>query len=91
MPPAFWASDDLQSNGCLAGGFRTKDFNDPAARESAHTQRVVERNRAGRDGRDGHDRFFRSKPHDGTFAKLLLNLAEGKSESAAAFFFVHAG
>ena len=82
--------DHLQRDRGFAGRFRAENFDDAAARKSAHAQRVVERNGAGRNRRHRHDGFLRPQPHNGAFAELLFNLAERESEGACAFFFVHA-
>ena len=80
----------LQRNRGFTGRFRAENFDDAAARKSSHAERVVERNGARRNRRHLHDGFLRSQPHDGAFAELFFDLAEGESEGACAFFFVHA-
>src|ERR1022692_822046 len=75
----------LQGNRSFAGRLRAEDFNDPPSRYSADAQRGIERNRARRDHRDGDDGFLRPQPHDGTFAKLLLNLLKCKINCLSTF------
>jgi hypothetical protein len=68
--------DDLEGDGGLAGGLRTEDLDDAAARNAAYTECGVKRDGAGGDDRDGDDGLLGAQPHDGAFAKLLFQCCE---------------
>ncbi len=68
--------DDVESQCGLARRFRPEDLDDPAARHAADTERRVEGERAGWNGRYLH-LLPGSKAHDGTLAELLVDLGEG--------------
>ena len=70
--------DHLQRDGGLAGRFRSEDLVDAAAREPAHAQRGVQRNRTRRNHRHRYDGFLRSQPQDRALPELFLNLAQGQ-------------
>ncbi len=64
--------DHVQSKRRLAGGFRPENLDYAPARESAHPERSVERNGAGRD--HAHRlRIPRPELQHGAFAELLLH------------------
>ena len=91
MPPSFCASaTTCSAMVVLPDDSGPKISTDAAARKAADAQRVIERNRAGRNRRHRHDGFLRSQPQDRAFTELLLDLAESESKGACAFFFVHA-
>ncbi len=57
----------------LTGGLRAVDLDDPAAGQTAHAERHVERDGAGRD--DLHlDMRLLAEPHHGALAELLVDL-----------------
>ena len=82
--------DHLQRQGRLTRGFRPEDFDHPSSREAAHTQRVVERNRAARNHRHWHH-GLRPQPQNGTLAELLFHIDQRHIDSAPTFLFVHEG
>ena len=63
--------DDLERDSGLAGGFRSKDFDDPPARHPAHTQSRIDGNRARGDHRN-RDHVARSQPEDRALTELLF-------------------
>ena len=67
-------SDDLKSDGGLAGGLRSEDLDDTSAGHTTHSKRCVERDGPGGDNRDGNNGFLRPKAHDRALAKLLFEL-----------------
>ena len=69
--------DGVDGQRGLAAGFRAVDFNDAAARIAADAQRVVERDRARRDGGNLQGRLI-SHLHDGAFAEILFDLGDGR-------------
>ena len=75
----------LQRERGLAGRLRTEDLDDAAARHSADAKRVVETDRAGRDGRHRHHRVLLAEAHDRSLAELLFDLADGKFYGLQAF------
>ena len=90
MPPAFCASAmTCSATVVLPEDSGPKISADPPAREAAHAQRRVERDRAARDRRHPNDGFLRAQPQNGALAELLLDLAQGKAQHSRAFFFVH--
>jgi len=67
----------------LARRLRPIDFDHPPARQSAHAERQVEPQRAGRNHRKiGFDRLL-AELHDRAFAELLFDLAKGQIERLA--------
>jgi len=66
----------MQGQGRLAGGFRTVDFHNPAARHAAHSQGHIERNRTGGDSLHTRQGLVGTQTHNGTLAELFLYLAE---------------
>ena len=66
----------LQGEGGLARGFRTVDFNDAAARKTAHAQGDVEPQGAGGHHLDVFNDFAFAQAHDGALAELLLDLGQ---------------
>ena len=70
--------DHLQGDGGFTGRLRPENLIDTAAREAAHAQRSVQRNRARRDHRDRYNGVLRPQTQDRALAKLFLNLAEGE-------------
>src|SRR4051812_9362402 len=65
----------VQRNGGLTGGFRSVDFRDAAAWNSAYAQRHIEGDRACGDGVDVQS-LGMSKSYDAPFAELLLDVRE---------------
>ena len=51
-------------------------------------ERVVDADRAGRDGVDRGDRAFLAEAHDRPFAELLFNLADSNVERLVAFLLI---
>jgi hypothetical protein len=80
--------DGLEGEGGFTGGFRAVDFDDAAAREAAHAQGMVEGDGTRRDDRYRLNRFLRTEPEHGTFAKLLLNGSKRGLEGSHFLFFV---
>ena len=78
--------DDVQGERRLAGGLRPEDLDDAAAGQPADAERPVEADGAGRDGVNGRDGVLAAKPHDGSFAELFLDLADGHFDGLHAFF-----
>src|SRR5262245_49440427 len=70
--------DDLQRQRRLAGSFRTVNFDHPAARHTADTERDVESERTGRNGLHVFDYSAFAELHDRAFAELLFDLAYGE-------------
>ncbi len=77
--------NDLQGQRGLAGRFRPEDLDDATARQAADAERVVDADRAGRDGFHGRDGVALPEAHDGALAKLLLDLADGHVEGLDPF------
>ena len=77
--------DDGEGEGGLAGGFRTEDFDDAAAREAADAKRAVDEQVAGGNDID-IDAAVIAQAHDGAFAELLLDMRDGEVEVAFAGF-----
>ena len=63
----------------LTGGLRPEDLDHAAARQPAHSECHVERQRAGRDGADRNLRLV-VHLHDGALAELALDLPEHRVE-----------
>src|SRR5262249_1633665 len=80
--------DDLQRQRRLARGLGTEDFDDAAARHAADAERVVDADRAGRDGVDRLYRAFLPEPHNRALAELLLDLADGQVDRLETFAIV---
>src|SRR6185369_13564049 len=76
----------LQRQRGFARRLRTVNFDHPAFRQTANTERDIEAQRARRDRLDLGDLRLSSELHDGTFAKRAVDLAEGGFEG---FFAVH--
>ena len=74
----------MQGDGGLAGGFRSVDLHDAAARESADTERGIQRHRAGGDHLDRRAGVI-PETHDRPLAELAVNLRERGVELGAAF------
>ena len=75
--------DTLERERGLARGLRPVDFDHATARQSAHAERQVEPQRAGRNHREvGFDRLL-AELHDRTLAELLFDLAKGQIERFA--------
>jgi len=75
----------LQRDRGFARRFRPEDFDHTAAGKSAHSERRVKRNRAGRNHRDGDDGFLRSQTHDRALAKLLFDLRKRQINRLGSF------
>ena len=67
--------DAVERQGGLTGGFRPVDLNDSAARQTADTEREVQRKRAGGDRIHVHAVVL-AKAHDSALAELLFNLRQ---------------
>ncbi len=67
--------DDVLAQRRLAGRFRPINLGDAPARDAAHAQRQIERQRAGGDGFNLQVRGF-AQPHDRAFAKSLGDIAQ---------------
>ncbi len=65
--------DQMQGQGSLAGRLRPEDLHHASAREAAHAQRGIERNRAAGDHRHRHHRAG-SQAQNGAFTELLIQL-----------------
>ena len=65
----------VQGDGRLAGGLRTVDLHDPAARQAAEAERDVEGDRARRDDLQRRPGVV-AQPHDRALAELLLDVGE---------------
>jgi len=63
----------------FAGGFRTENFDDPAAGKSADAQRAINQNVPGRNNVD-IDYFVVTETHDGAIAVILGDLLNGEIE-----------
>jgi hypothetical protein len=73
----------LQRHGGFAGRLGPKDLDHPSAREAAHAQRRIHRNRTA--GYYGHrQNAARAEAQHRAFAELLVHLAEGGVDSALA-------
>src|SRR3954454_20521000 len=68
--------NDLQRQSRLAGSFRAIDFDYPAARHTANSERNIESERTGGDGRNVFDDATLAEFHNRAFAELLLNLTD---------------
>src|SRR5689334_14492517 len=79
----------LQRNSSFARRFRSEDFANSAARETAHAQCVVERDGAARYCRNRNDRVLRAETQNRPFAKLFLDLAQSSCQNPATLFFIH--
>ena len=95
MPPCFHGlGHDMQRQGGLAGGFRTVDLHNPAARHTAHSQGHVQGDRTGGDGLHTRQRLIVAQAHDGALAELFLDLAQRQLNRLVFFlrgiFFRHA-
>ena len=77
---------DMERQGGLARRFRSVDLDHAAARNTADAERDVEPERAGRNRVDFIDCARIAQAHDGTLAKLFLDLAQRGSESFLAVF-----
>ena len=77
--------DDLQRQGGLARRLGPEDLDDAPARDAADAERVVDAERAGRDHVHRADGLVLAEPHDGAFAELLFDLADGHVECFDAF------
>src|SRR5438105_12309612 len=76
--------DDMQGKGGLAGRLRTVDLGHPAARDTPHSERQVEGQRAG--GNGGYLAALREvlpQLHDRAFAIALRDLGHGRIEGSA--------
>ena len=76
---ALGVRDRVQRDGGLTAGLRTVDLDHPAAGQTAHAERHVERDGAGRDDSRLHDGPL-PQPHHRTLAELLVDLSESKVE-----------
>src|SRR4029077_2753764 len=65
--------DDLQSEGGLAAGFRAVNFNNAAARKTAHSECGVNREAATGDDVDRNQDILAAEPHNGALAVRLLD------------------
>ena len=65
----------MQRDGRLAGGFRTVDFHHAAARQTAHAQRHIQIQTAGRNHLNIPRRAF-AHADDRTLAELLFNAGQ---------------
>ncbi len=65
--------NDLQREGGLAAGLRAVDFNNAAARKTAHAKSGVNRKAAAGDDVDGNENILAAEPHDGALAVRLLD------------------
>ncbi len=70
--------NDLQRDRRLAGGFRSEDLSNPAARHAAHAERSVEADGSSGDNGDRQQGFFGAETDDGALAKLLFDLGKGE-------------
>ena len=70
----------------LARGFRPEDLDDPAARDAADAERVVEAHRPGGDRLGSRvDGILLAEAHDRALAELLLDLADGHLDGLETF------
>jgi hypothetical protein len=68
--------DDVLAEGGLARGFRAVDLHDPPPRHAPDSQRDVERQRAGRDGRHLHVGGL-AHAHDNSIAESFGKRGDG--------------
>ena len=69
--------NSMQSKRCLTGRFRSINFNDTSARETAYAKCHVELNATRRNDRDIFDRLL-TEGHDGTFTVILFDLGDSR-------------
>ena len=81
--------DDLERERGLAGGLGPEDLDDPSARDSADTERRVDRQRTGRNDRDGHVGTV-AQAHDRAFPELSLDLRQRRLDGAPFLVRFHA-
>ena len=67
--------EDVEGQRGLTAGFRSEHLDDTAARHTAHAQRQVEAEAAGRDGVHLHGGVI-AQLHDGALAELLFDLGQ---------------
>src|SRR6202011_6026439 len=80
-------ADDREGERRLARGLGAEDLDHPSTRQAADADRVVDRNRAGRDGLD-RQVLALAEAHDRALAELALDLGEGVVDGLQAFGFV---
>src|SRR5262245_5153581 len=80
--------NDLQRQRGLAGRLRPEDFDDPATRDAADAEGIVEADGAGRDRRNHRDGVLLPETHDRALAELFLDLAHRHLEGAGALTIV---
>src|SRR6185369_4964973 len=74
-------SCDMERQSRLSGGFKAKNFYHPAAGNSADPKGNIEGEGTGGDRRNIREGLVIAKPHNRTFAKLLLYLADRQFNS----------
>jgi len=79
---------DVQRKRGLPGGLGPVHLHNPPSRQTACSERDVDAQRAGRDDRHLHRCFPSTKPHDGSFPELLLDLSDDRSDCLL-FLIVH--
>ena len=67
--------EDMEGQRGLTAGFRSEHLDDTAARHTAHAQRQIEAEAAGRDGVHLHGGVI-AQLHDGALAELLFDLGQ---------------
>ena len=77
--------NDLQGERGFTRGLGPEDFDDPAARQAAHTERDIEAERPGGDDLDVVLDAGIGQTHDGALAELLFNLGQGGAQRLATF------
>ncbi len=78
--------DDVQRKRGFAGGLRTVDLDDSAARHAADAKCSIKRQRTSGDGVDNHFRLV-AQTHDGALAEVLFDLLQRRFQR----FFLVAG
>ncbi len=79
----------VEGQGRFSGSFRTVDFDDPSARESAHTEGEIQCQRSSWNRPDIRQRGLATEFHDGPFSVLSLDLRHGQINSLLPFRFFH--
>ena len=72
--PLLRLCDHMQCNRSLTTGFRTIDFDDTSAGNTAEPQRNIQSQRTGRDSLHVHMRVLIAQLHDRTLAICALNI-----------------
>ena len=75
LDAALGVGDDVQHQSRFAGGFRSEDFDDAAAGNTADTQREVQRQRTGGDHLDLLHRLSSAETHD---AAVAVGFGDGR-------------